>query len=379
MKFRITDNPSRRGDVYRGPDGRWRVYPSGRIIEVPTPDPADKPIGLPGRDGRDGVDGVGRDGRDGQGFQFAGPWRRKGRYSVNDVVYHKGGSWVALIPEPKNEPTEQSKQWGRMSAPGDDGIDGKTIEYYTRVVKRVADNGAANDIELAFLEDAPAGTALYLENNDQCGVTNSLSRWRLLTAIGFAVNDTIAGSRGLVRVAGIVEVPQTTCLKAGWNYFLSGYGGVGGGGPIAVAVNMGVSIDERRLLIRPQVLYHTRDELTANLDAGTKGQVVTLVGPDTLMLADRAVNWQACGVLTADVSDGTANYVGNGQVTQSDWSAVVGTTELTPNTNYYGSHTPGLLTSDSDDGNRLFIGRAKSATTLRVDIGGDGIDHGLAV
>ena len=321
----------KRGDVVRLPNGKYHVFSNRGFIDVAAPLDVSciGPQGVPGRDGingtpgRDGVNGEnGRDGRDGE-------------------------------PGPRGPR-------------GPRGRAGQIREYYSSTTRRVVE-GVNSDIELAFLEDAPAGTALYLEYDDFCGVANALSKWRLLPFIGFAVNDTIGGSRGLVRTAGVISVPQT--LSAGWNYFLGGYGALGGGSNVAAVVEAGVSLDHHRLLIRPSVHHITDDVLTADLSAGLKGQVVTLVGPTTLALADRDVNWQACGVLTADVVDGVATYCGIGSVTQPDWSAVLEdeSTTLTPNANYYGSDTPGKLTTDSV--NRLFIGVAKSTTKLDVSIG----------
>jgi hypothetical protein len=232
---------------------------------------------------------------------------------------------------------------------------------------RVVREATASDIELSFLEDAHAGEAIYLEEEDKCGVTNTLSHWRSTTFIGFAVNDTIGGSRGLVRVSGLVSVPQT--LSPGWNYFLSGRGALcTSADGVAAVIRAGIAVRSNTLLIQPQVLRYTRDVFTANGN-GPRGAPVYLAGPDSVELASMPVNWQVVGVLTEDAS-GTATFAALADIVQSDWSAVLEdeSTTLTLG-NYYLSDVPGRITTESTG--RKFIGVAKSATKLAFGSEGD--------
>ncbi|WP_428308184.1 hypothetical protein [Lacipirellula sp.] len=326
------------------------------------PDPSDRgPIGPAGADGVAGRDG--RNGVDGVGWRFKGAWRSNAEYIPNDVVSFEGESWLVIKAVSKSRP-DTSKSFALVAAKGEAGRDGKSSYSTTRLIR---ENTASNDIELAFLEDAHAGEAIYVEEGDKCGVANTLSHWRTKTLIGFAVHDTPANTRGLVRTAGLITVPQT--LSPGWNYFLSGRGGLCTSGEgVSVVVHAGVAVRSDTLLIRPEVLHFTRDVLTAN-GSGPKGAPVYLSGPDSVGLASMPDDWQVVGVLTEDAS-GTASFAALANVTQSDWSAVTEdeSTTLTPG-RYYLSGTPGRITTESEG--RRFIGVAKSTTKLAFGSEGD--------
>jgi hypothetical protein len=349
------------GDMFeRG--GKWFIVDRGGSARpaAAIPDPVLDRVPLDGKDGERGQDGIaGRDGVDGSpgspGLVYMGEWRRR-PYAVNDVVEHEGSSFVCRVDGTKRQPSEDSsKYWGLLSKAGADGRDGATF-HTARVIRE----NTSNDIELAFLEDAHAGEAIYIEEGDKCGVANTLSHWRSKTLIGFAVNDTIGGSRGLVRTAGLITVPQT--LSPGWNYFLHGRGALSTSGEgVSVVVHAGVAVRSDTLLIRPEVFHFTRDVLTAN-GSGPKGAPVYLSGPDSVELASMPVNWQVVGVLTEDAS-GTATFACLADIVQADWSAVLEdeSTTLTPG-KYYLSDTPGRITTESEG--RKFIGVAKSATKL---------------
>lgn len=348
------------GDIYKKDGVAWIVTAGGPKPAAAMPDPSDRgPMGAPGADGADGRDG--RDGIDGVGWRFAGAWNRSAEYLPNDVVTFEGESWLVVKAVSKSRP-DASKSFALVARAGRDGRDGKSSHSTTRVVRE----NIASDIELAFLEDAHAGEAIYIEEGDKCGVTNTLSHWRSKTLIGFAVNDTIGGSRGLVRTAGLITVPQT--LSPGWNYFLSGRGGLCTSGEgVSIVVHAGVAVRSDTLLIRPEVFHYTRDVLTAN-GSGPKGAPVYLSGPASVELASMPINWQVIGVLTEDAS-GTATFAATADVVQADWSAVAGAALLTPNQKYYLSDTPGMITTDCEG--RYFIGVAKSTTKLAVGVDGN--------
>ncbi|WP_152100904.1 collagen-like triple helix repeat-containing protein [Lacipirellula parvula] len=344
------------GDIYKRDGVAWIVTAGGPRPAAVAPDPSDRgPIGPAGADGRDGAPGPA--GIDGVGWRFKGAWRSNAEYVPNDVVSFEGETWLVVKAVTKSRP-DASRSFSLVARAGRDGKDGSNSHSTTRIVR---ENTSSSDIELAFLEDVHAGQPVYLEENDSCGVTNTLSHWRSKTLIGFAVNDTIGGSRGLVRTAGLIVVPQT--LSPGWNYFLSGRGGLCTSGEgVSVVVHAGVAVRSDTLLIRPEVLHYTRDVLTAN-GSGPKGAPVYLSGPDSVDLASMPNDWQVVGVLTEEAS-GTATFAAIADVVQSDWSAVLEdeSTTLTPNQRYYLSETPGRIATDSEG--RKFIGIAKSTTKL---------------
>lgn len=367
------------GDIVRDRGRGYRVR-SHRGEWLPVAAPPDHSLrGRNGRDGCDGVDGAdGRDGTpgvDGEGFRFRGAWKRREVYQRNDVATVAGSSWVCVAPSANTKPGV-TKAWELLAAKGDQGEQGERgpagragATYISRSVRR---ENTSNDIELLFLEDAHAGEAIYLEEEDRCGVTNTLSHWRSKTFIGFAVSDTIGGSRGLVRTAGLITVPQT--LSAGWNYFLNGRGTLcTSADGVAAVVHAGVAVRSDALLIRPEVLRITNDILTAN-GSGPKGAPVVLTGPNSIGLASMPNDWQVVGVLTEDAS-GTASFAALADIVQSDWSAVLEdeSTTLTLG-KYYLSDVPGRITTESVG--RMFIGIAKSATKLAF--GSDG-DEGVLV
>ena len=384
MKYRGELDPEQRyepGDIVRDRGGGYRVR-SYSGYWVPTCSPPDPSCaGPPGRDGAEGVGIAGPPGRDGAdgppgapGVRWLGPWKRGRVYEPGNAVSLLGESWIAVAST--NMKPGVGKGWQLMAAKGDQGEQGERgpagragATYISRSVRR---ENTSNDIELLFLEDAHAGEAIYLEEEDRCGVTNTLSHWRSKTFIGFAVSDTIGGSRGLVRTAGLITVPQT--LSAGWNYFLNGRGTLcTSADGVAAVVHAGVAVRSDALLIRPEVLRITNDILTAN-GSGPKGAPVVLTGPNSIGLASMPNDWQVVGVLTEDAS-GTASFAALADIVQSDWSAVLEdeSTTLTLG-KYYLSDVPGRITTESVG--RMFIGIAKSATKLAF--GSDG-DEGVLV
>ena len=378
MKFRVkpfdpTGASHSPGDLVQVPGGGWRVRSHrGEWLPVAAP-PDPSCAGPPGRDGIDGERGAdGRDGTpgaDGQSIRWMGPHKRGRVYHPGEAVSLAGESWIAVANT--NVRPGQTKSWQLLAAKGDQGDQGERgpagSAGATYISRKVTRENTSNDIELAFLEDAHAGEAIYLEEEDKCAVANTLSHWRSKTLIGFAVNDTVGGSRGLVRAAGLIVVPQV--LSPGWNYFLHGRGGLCTSGEgVSVVVHAGVAVRSDTLLIRPEVYHFTRDVLTAN-GSGPKGAPVYLSGPDSVELASMPVNWQVVGVLTEDAS-GTASFAALADIVQADWSAVTEdeSTTLTPG-NYYLSDTPGRITTES--AGRKFIGVAKSTTKLAFGSNGD--------
>ena len=367
----------RPGDIVRDRGRGYRVRSHrGEWLPVAAP-PDPSCAGPPGRDGVDGERGAngkdGAPGADGEGFRFRGVWKR-GVYQRGDVVTRSGSSWTCVVPSTNTRPGV-TKAWQLLAAKGDPGEQGERgpagSAGATYISRKVTRENTSNDIELLFLEDAHAGEAIYIEEGDKCGVTNTLSEWRSLTFVGFAVNDTVAGSRGLVRTAGLITVPRT--LSAGWNYFLKGRGSLcTSADNVTTVVHAGVAVRSDTLLIRPEVLRITSDILTTN-GSGPKGAPVYLSGSESVELASMPVNWQVVGVLTEDAS-GTASFAALADVVQADWSAVLETgSTLTPNQKYYLSDVPGRITTESTG--RKFIGVAKSA--MRLAFGSEGNEGGL--
>ncbi len=361
------------GDIVRDKGGGYRVRSyNGNWVPVAAP-PDRSLVGPPGRDGERGVDGTdgvdGKPGADALGFNFKGSWKRT-TYQRNDVVTRGGSSWVCVAPSTNLRPGV-TKAWEVMAAKGDQGEQGERGSAgrggATYISRRITRENTSNDVEMAFLEDVHAGQPVYSEEDDAVGVTNTLSRWRTHTFIGFAVNDTVGGSRGLVRTAGLITVPQT--LSSGWSYFLRGRGELcTNADSVSAVVHAGVAIRSDALLIRPEVLRITNDILTAN-GSGPKGAPVFLSGPDSVGLASMPNDWQVVGVLTADAS-GTASFAALADVIQSDWSAVTEdeSTTLTPG-KYYLSDVPGRITTESTG--RKLVGVAQSPTKLAFGYEGD--------
>lgn len=112
---------------------------------------------------------------------------------------------------------------------------------------------------------------------------------------------------------------------------------------------------------------HT-EQATADV-AVTAGQIVRKTGAATIALAqaDSISNAAAIGAATANIAmSATGRYRYTGEVTRAGWG-------LTPGAIYYLSAvTPGEIVSapDSDAAGAvvLVVGRAKTATTLLVDI-----------
>lgn len=336
---------------------------------------------IDGEDGRDGIDGAngqdgrdGHDGADGQGFALRGEWRPT-TYQPHDVVEHDGSSYVARV-ETKSEPP--SKAWQLLAAKGDAGEDG----IGQRGPRGQDGASAATDVEMLFEETAIAGQVVRSSGDGLCAITNALSYYTCIETVGLAVADTPAGRRGLVRTVGLITRKNWSPLTgepqlvAGRTYILNGYGGLSPYSPcnVAMFIPIGVAIKSDTLLISPeQSSRYTKavsDLKAPCLSTLLKGSPVRLATADSVDVASMPDNWQVAGVLTEDVAAGDeATYRRVATITRDDWSSLLesGDTLLVANANYYLSDTPGKFTTDDTD--RLFIGKAKNAQSLRVTVG----------
>lgn len=120
------------GDIFTKGGAQWIVTPDGPKPAAAAPDPVLDRIPLDGKDGVDGERGAdGKDGKPGEGFTFRGRWKSGQQYEKNDVVSHDNSAFVCTGPT-KSEPP--SHGWSLLAAAG---INKETVEYFTRVVKRV--------------------------------------------------------------------------------------------------------------------------------------------------------------------------------------------------------------------------------------------------
>ncbi len=100
------------------------------------------------------------------------------------------------------------------------------------------------------------------------------------------------------------------------------------------------------------------------------------VRPNTLgngILRASASSLPAVGWATIGVASGTQEPVRTqGLLTLSDWTSVIGSATLVPNTDYFLSTTSGKLTASPDLENALFVqyvGKAVTLTLLNVSLG----------
>lgn len=82
---------------------------------------------------------------------------------------------------------------------------------------------------------------------------------------------------------------------------------------------------------------------------------------------------QVTGVMFNDASAlASGDYVPDGTLELSDWTAIIGTTELTPGTLYFLGSTPGTLTPTAPTTDGFYVvrvGRALTVTKLDIEIG----------
>jgi hypothetical protein len=187
MRFELLPpgmKPTKRGQIWRDGDV-WRVFPSGRPVVVPPPDPADKPVGLPGPPGKDAPPAKdGKDGRDGTGFRYAGPWHRKARYQPNDIVTHEGATWCCLVLDAKGEPHEGSKQWALWCKSGDDAPEQSSITYAAKGARGPA--GTVEQVETGWIESVALGDCVYIAGDGIAGKASAApGDSTQATAVGF--------------------------------------------------------------------------------------------------------------------------------------------------------------------------------------------------
>lgn len=136
----------------------------------------------------------------------------------------------------------------------------------------------------------------------------------------------------------------------------------------ALALADAVHVAKDGLSVQPSTYTLTANE-TINI-----GQPVYISAADTVNLAD-ADTLSTSHVLGLAVTDATANQtvtvLSDGSVERSDWTAVIGTANLTPGVVYYLSTTAGGLTSTppTGDGDTIVrCGVAVSTTKFDIEI-----------
>jgi len=106
--------------------------------------------------------------------------------------------------------------------------------------------------------------------------------------------------------------------------------------------------------------------------AAVEGQPVYVVSDTNVDLADNVTNYSVIGLANEDVTSGASgDYITEGTITKSDWTTVVGTTNLTPGAVYYLDSVAGKLTSTPTTtvGQHVVaVARAASATKLDIEI-----------
>ena len=113
-------------------------------------------------------------------------------------------------------------------------------------------------------------------------------------------------------------------------------------------------------------------------DAGdnlTKGQPVYIDGSGRLQTAESGMvaGAQVAGLAANDAAAlASADYITDGFLEMSDWTAITGSNELTPGAVYYLGTTPGTLTTIAPTADGYYVvrvGRAQSVTKLDIEIG----------
>lgn len=111
------------------------------------------------------------------------------------------------------------------------------------------------------------------------------------------------------------------------------------------------------------ITYHTGGP------SAVKGQVVYIDGADSeAKLAAYNGVAEAAGFLTESATSGASVTIQTeGEIELSDWTAIIGTTNLTPGATYYLS-TGGLMTATPPAGTIVVLGRAMTPTRFDIEI-----------
>ena len=113
-------------------------------------------------------------------------------------------------------------------------------------------------------------------------------------------------------------------------------------------------------------------EAAVNVSAG-QAVYITAASLAALASATTLVASHVAGLVAADTVSGVAAEIKRDTLTLADWTAVTGTTNLTPGAVYYlSTTTPGALTTtapDSTDNVLVRVGVASAADTLSIQIG----------
>jgi hypothetical protein len=240
--------------------------------------------------------------------------------------------------------------------------------------------------ELTANQNVAAGQPVYVSGNSTINLANagnsSTSQVLGLVSVGAsATNTATVLSEGSVNLADWTAIAGTTNLTPGNLYYLSTTVGhittTAPSAPTDTVVKIGIAVSTSKIDIEINEVSATgsedlsKHELIASQPVSV-GQPVHISSGNTVSLsdADTLSTAQVLGLVSVSASGGaTATVLSEGIVTLSDWTSVIGTTNLTPGSIYYLSTTAGQMatappTGDSDIVVRLGI----ALTTDTIDI-----------
>jgi hypothetical protein len=240
--------------------------------------------------------------------------------------------------------------------------------------------------DLTVDQTVVAGQPVYVSGDSTVNLANagnsSTAQVLGLVSVGASANTTATVlSEGSVNLSDWTAIAGTTNLTPGSLYYLSTTFGhittTAPSAPTDTVVKIGLAVSTSKIDIEINEVSATgeddlsKHELIASQPVSV-GQPVHVSSSNTISLsdADTLSTAQVLGLVSVSASGGgTATVLSEGIVTLSDWTSIIGTTNLTPGAVYYLSTTAGQMASTPPTGNSDIVVRLGIAlTTDTIDI-----------
>ena len=140
---------------------------------------------------------------------YRGDWVPGTVAAKNEVWYYSGGTWLSLVDGNTDEPTEQSTQWKKYAAKGEDGTSPYTVRVLSESGGNIIHNGQGQIVLVA--------TVFHGENDITADLQPFQFLWEIQTGntdfdAAWNARHKAVGNRITVRAEEVTLKAQINCL-----------------------------------------------------------------------------------------------------------------------------------------------------------------------
>lgn len=140
---------------------------------------------------------------------YRGDWVPGTVAAKYEAWYHSGGTWLSLVDDNTDEPTEQSTKWKKYAAKGEDGTSPYTVRVLSESGGNIIHNGQGQIVLVA--------TVFHGENDITAGLQPFQFLWEIQTGntdfdAAWNARHKAVGNRITVRAEEVTLKAQINCL-----------------------------------------------------------------------------------------------------------------------------------------------------------------------